>query len=89
MDVLVIIKNVKGLQINPSIFTMPEACFWLSWTWITKKLLKAAKTENGDYEFTVGDVTYIAKHEKDVKYPSRYVNTIWRSIFELPFLNRF
>lgn len=89
MDVLVKIKEIRGIQINPNVFNVPEACFWLSWTWIIKKLLKAANTQDGGYEFTVGDVTYVAKHEKDIKCPSLYTNTIWRSVFELPFLNRF
>lgn len=87
-DVLVRIRKVKDTEISPYISKHRDACFWLSWTWIVEKLLKAARTSDGSYEFTVGDVTYIATREEalsdsDLQF---YADSTWRSAIELPFL---
>ena len=87
-DVLVRIRKVKDTEISPYVSKHHDACFWLSWTWMVEKLLKAARTSDGEYEFTVGDVTYIATREEklsdsDLKF---YADSTWRSALELPFL---
>lgn len=87
-DVLVRIRSVKGTEISPYVSKHHDACFWLSWTWVVKKLLKVARTSNSEYEFTVGDITYVATKEEalsdsDLQF---YADSVWRSVFELPFL---
>lgn len=87
-DVLVKVKRVGTTEISPYISNHREAAFWLSWTWVIKKLLKATETSDGEYEFTVGDVTYIATKEDSMSESDLefYADSTWRSAFELPFL---
>lgn len=87
-DVLIRIKEIKGKKISPYVLNHADAAFWLAWTWPIRKLLKAVKTSDGSYEFTVGDITYVATKEEalsdsDLEF---YAESIWRSVFELPFL---
>lgn len=87
-DVLVKVKRVGATEIGPYISNHREAAFWLSWTWAIKKLLKATETSDGSYEFTVGDITYVATKEEalsdsDLEF---YADSTWRSAFEIPFL---
>ena len=87
-DVLVKVKRVGATEISSYISNHREAAFWLSWTWIIKKLLKATETSDGKYEFVVGDITYVATKEEalsdsDLEF---YADSTWRSAFELPFL---
>lgn len=87
-DVLVRIRKVKDIEISPYISKHVDACFWLSWTWVVEKLLKATRTSDGEYEFTIGDITYVATREELLKDSDLdfYAESIWRSVFELPFL---
>lgn len=87
-DVLIKIKAVKGIKISPYVLNHREAAFWLAWTWPIRKLLKAVETSDGEYEFTVGDVTYVATREEALKASDLdfYSDSTWRSVFELPFL---
>jgi hypothetical protein len=86
MDALIKIRKIVGKEINPQVFELPEACFWMAWSLPISKLLRATKASNGEYEFTIGDITYVATKEDELAHPERYEDAIWRSVFELPFL---
>lgn len=87
-DVLVRVRKVKDIEISPYISKHADACFWLSWTWAVEKLLKAARTSDGEYEFVVGDITYVATREDSMSESDLefYADSVWRSAIELPFL---
>ena len=87
-DVLVRIRKVKGTEISPYVSKHHDACFWLSWTWVVEKLLKATRTSDSEYEFTVGDITYVATREDSMSESDLefYADSVWRSALEIPFL---